>query len=91
MRHRTLWVALGLAEAKSQHDPLEAEALSRWAEGKRTLLEIGVAEGASARLRRSMDPTGKLWCLCTLPSVAESGLQHGAEGGSADACQVQER
>ena len=64
MRHRTLWVALGLAEAKSQHDPLEAEALSRWAEGKRTLLEIGVAEGASALvLRRSMDPTGKLWKL----------------------------
>ena len=51
MRHRTLWVALGLAEAKSQHDPLEAEALSRWAEGKRTLLEIGVAEGASALVR----------------------------------------
>lgn len=64
MRHRTLWVALGLQSAEPQHSPAESEALTRWASGRRQLVEIGVAEGASAsRLRSAMDPSGDLWLI----------------------------
>lgn len=62
--YRTFWVALGLIEARAQHSPKEAEALTRWSRGLHPLVEVGVAEGASAAvLRASMDPNGALWLI----------------------------
>ena len=64
LQHRTLWVALGLQAARAQHTLEEAACLTRWARGRRQLLEIGVAEGASALiLRQAMDPNGDLWLI----------------------------
>jgi predicted O-methyltransferase YrrM len=43
---------------------LEGEALARWARGRKTLVEIGVAEGASALgLREAMHPEGTLFLI----------------------------
>lgn len=62
VRHRTLWVALGVQPEKAQHSPAEGDGLTRWAAGRRRLVEIGVADGASAnRLRSAMEPSGDLW------------------------------
>jgi len=54
MKYRTLWVALGIQRPRPQHSPQEAEALRRWARGRRSLVEVGVAEGASAAVLRSV-------------------------------------
>lgn len=64
MKHRTLWVAVGVQRAQPQHTAEEATCLTRWAAGRRRLVEIGVAEGASALvIRRAMHPTGDLWLI----------------------------
>ena len=64
MKHRTIWVALGVKPGQPQHTVEEASCLAKWAGGRRRLVEIGVAEGASAFiLRRVMDPDGDLWLI----------------------------
>jgi predicted O-methyltransferase YrrM len=45
----------------AQHTRREHEALQRWVEGRKQVVEIGVAEGASAMaLRQAMAPSGSL-------------------------------
>jgi len=52
---------LGVRPIAGQHTPEEHRALKKWAAGKTNLVEIGVAEGASAvALREAMAPNGKL-------------------------------
>ena len=47
-----------------QHTEAEDAALRKWATGKSNLVEIGVAEGASAvTLREVMSNKGKLWLI----------------------------
>lgn len=64
-RHRLLrhpvFAWLGMRPVAGQHTAGEHEALKKWAEGKSSLVEIGVAEGASAvALREAMSPGGRL-------------------------------
>lgn len=47
-RNRSVFGALGLRPAQSEHTEAEGELLRRYARGKRSLVEIGVAEGGSA-------------------------------------------
>jgi predicted O-methyltransferase YrrM len=55
---------LGLRPIIAQHTRLEGEALSRWAAGRRHVVEIGVAGGASAlELRRAMAAEGTLYLI----------------------------
>jgi len=62
--YRSLWVALGIVGAKAQHTKGEADALRRWASGRSAIVEIGVAEGASAAvLLSSMSSGGNLWLV----------------------------
>lgn len=64
LRDRHLGAALGLRAAKAQHSPAEAAALAEHATGRRAAAEIGVAEGVSAALLRSvMAPEGVLWLI----------------------------
>ena len=52
---------LGFRPIVAQHTRAEDEALGRWAKGRKHIIEIGVAEGASAlKLRQSMAPDGVL-------------------------------
>jgi len=54
---------LGLRPIFAQHTQAEHDALLRWGAGRRSVVEIGVAEGASAcALRKVMSPQGDL-CL----------------------------
>jgi len=60
LRH-PLFAWLGIRPVAGQHTRDEHEALKRWAAGKSSLVEIGVAEGASAvALREVMSPDGTL-------------------------------
>ena len=62
--HRSLLVAIGIEAAQAQHTKDEANALKRWAYGRSTLLEIGVADGASAAvLLSAMRAGGDLWLV----------------------------
>lgn len=55
---------LGLRPVLGQHTPAEHVALAKWAAGKSRLVEIGVAEGASALgLREAMSDGGTLWLI----------------------------
>jgi predicted O-methyltransferase YrrM len=55
---------LGLRPIFAQHTSVEHEALKRWAGGRRRLVEIGVAEGASAlALREAMSLDGTLYLI----------------------------
>lgn len=55
---------LGLRPFVGQHTAAEHAALQRWAQGRKTLVEIGVAEGVSAlALREAMSPEGKLYLI----------------------------
>jgi predicted O-methyltransferase YrrM len=55
---------LGLRRVISQHTVLEEAALKRWSAGRSSLIEIGVAEGASAlALRKSMSPKATLYLI----------------------------
>jgi predicted O-methyltransferase YrrM len=59
-----LFAWLGLRPVIAQHTREENEALRRWALGKRTLVEIGVAEGASAvTVRQVMHSSGILYLI----------------------------
>lgn len=54
----------GLRRPKAQHTEAEHIALRNHARGKRSAVEIGVAEGASAvALREAMDPQGTLYLV----------------------------
>jgi hypothetical protein len=60
LRH-PLFAWLGLRPVLSQHTAAEHAALKRWAAGRASLVEIGVAEGASAvALREAMSSEGVL-------------------------------
>jgi predicted O-methyltransferase YrrM len=55
---------LGLRPFVAQHTAAEHAALGRWASGRITLVEIGVAEGVSAlALREAMSPDGTLYLI----------------------------
>jgi predicted O-methyltransferase YrrM len=55
---------LGLRPSVGQHTAEEHSALQRWAQGRQTQVEIGVAEGVSAlALREAMAPNGKLYLI----------------------------
>jgi predicted O-methyltransferase YrrM len=63
MRH-PLFLWLGLRPVLAQHTRVENEALERWASKRRQVVEIGVAEGASAlALREAMSPDGTLYLI----------------------------
>ncbi len=63
-RTRPLWALLGLRPALAQHTPAEGELLRRLATGARCIVELGVAEGASAyELRRVMAPDATLYLV----------------------------
>jgi Methyltransferase domain len=60
LRH-PVFAWLGFRPVAGQHTAGEHEALKKWATGRCSLVEIGVAEGASAvALRESMSPGGTL-------------------------------
>lgn len=55
---------MGLRPVLGQHTHGEDTALRKWATGKSRLVEIGVAEGASAvTLREAMAAQGNLWLI----------------------------
>jgi predicted O-methyltransferase YrrM len=55
---------LGLRPPLAQHTALEHAALERWARERKSLVEIGVAEGVSAlALRENMHQDGTLWLV----------------------------
>jgi predicted O-methyltransferase YrrM len=59
-----LFALLGLRPVLGQHTYAEDAALRKWATGRSKLVEIGVAEGASAMaLRQVMSPEGTLWLI----------------------------
>jgi predicted O-methyltransferase YrrM len=63
LRH-PLFAWLGLRPVWGQHTPAERQALREWAKARSALVEIGVAEGASAaEIREVMAPTGTLWLV----------------------------
>lgn len=60
LRH-PVYAWLGLRPALAQHTAAEHAALKRWAAGRKSLVEIGVAEGVSAvALREAMSGDGTL-------------------------------
>jgi predicted O-methyltransferase YrrM len=67
-RNSTISGALRLRPALAQHSEAEGALLERVAAGKRSIVEIGVAEGGSAwHTRRVMDPAGTLVLIDTYP------------------------
>lgn len=63
LRH-SVFAWLGIRPVLGQHSASEHEALGKWATGRTSLVEIGVAEGASAvALREAMSPAGTLWLI----------------------------
>ena len=63
LRH-PFYAWIGLRPALAQHTDAEHAALKRWAENRRHLVEIGVAEGVSAlALREAMAGDGRLWLV----------------------------
>ncbi len=63
LRH-PLFAWLGIRPALAQHTVAEHDALRTWATGRSNLVEIGVAEGASAvALREAMSSRGTLWLI----------------------------
>jgi predicted O-methyltransferase YrrM len=55
---------LGLRPVLAQHTAAEHESMQKWAAGRSTLVEIGVAEGVSAlALRESMSEQGTLYLI----------------------------
>ena len=64
LRERPLGALFGMRPPRGQHTAAEAEALARHVSGRRSVVEIGVAEGISAGIMRSaMDPAGVLWLV----------------------------
>jgi len=63
LRH-PVFALMGLRPILGQHTYAEDAALREWATGRSRLVEIGVAEGASAiTLRGVMSPEGSLWLI----------------------------
>jgi len=63
LRH-PVFAWLGLRPSMGQHTVGEHNALKKWATGRSRLVEIGVAEGASAvGLREVMSASGTLWLI----------------------------
>jgi len=63
LRH-PVFALFGLRPILGQHTHAEDTALREWASGRSRLVEIGVAEGASAlTLRQAMSPQGILWLI----------------------------
>jgi predicted O-methyltransferase YrrM len=63
LRH-PVFAWIGLRPVLGQHTAAEHAALKRWATQRSSLVEIGVAEGASAIvLRQAMSPSGTLWLI----------------------------
>jgi predicted O-methyltransferase YrrM len=63
LRH-PIFAWLGIRPLLGQHTASEHAALKKWAAGKSRMVEIGVAEGASAvALREVMSPSGTLWLI----------------------------
>ena len=63
LRH-PVFAWLGLRPVLGQHTAGEHRTLRKWAKGKTSLVEIGVAEGASAvALREAMSASGTLWLI----------------------------
>lgn len=59
-----LFAWAGLRPVQAQHTKAEHDALQRYARGRRSIVEIGVAEGASAAaIREVMDPSGTLYLV----------------------------
>jgi hypothetical protein len=59
-----VFALLGFRPILGQHTHAEDAALGEWATGRTKLVEIGVAEGASAvTLRRVMSPRGIFWLI----------------------------
>ena len=67
-RNSTVAGALGLRPALAQHSEAEGALLEKLADGARSIVEIGVAEGGSAwHARRVMDPEGSMLLIDTYP------------------------
>src|SRR5579862_6539697 len=63
LRH-PLYACLGLRPVLAQHTAAEHTTFKRWAVGRRSVVEIGVAEGVSAlAMRESMDADGTLYLI----------------------------
>lgn len=63
LRH-PVFAWLGIRPVLGQHTAAEHAALRKWARGRSSLVEIGVAEGASAlALREAMSSSGTLWLI----------------------------
>lgn len=63
LRH-PLWAWLGARPALAQHTAAEHAAIKRWATNRRSLAEIGVAEGVSARaIREAMAEDATLYLI----------------------------
>lgn len=63
LRH-PLFAFIGLRPIAAQHSYAEHEALRQWAKDRRSVVEIGVAEGASATaLRQSMAADGTIYLI----------------------------
>lgn len=63
LRH-PIFAWLGLRPTFAQHTRAEHEALREWARGRRTVVELGVAEGGSAvALREAMAADGTLYLI----------------------------
>lgn len=63
LRH-PVFAWLGIRPVWGQHTAAEHTALTRWASKRVNLVEIGVAEGASAvALHEAMSPRGTLWLV----------------------------
>lgn len=67
LRH-PVFAWLGLRPVFAEHSRAEHDALRRWAAGRRSVVEIGVAEGASAcALRAAMSADGALYLVDPFP------------------------
>ena len=67
LRH-PLFAWLGVRPIAAEHTSAEHEGLRRWARGRARVVEIGVAESASACvLRESMSPEGSLYLVDPYP------------------------
>jgi predicted O-methyltransferase YrrM len=67
-RNSTIAGALRLRPALAQHSEAEGALIERFAAGRRSIVEIGVAEGGSAwHARRVMDPAGRMVLIDTYP------------------------
>jgi predicted O-methyltransferase YrrM len=70
-----LFQLMGFRGAIAQHTPAEEALLQKYARDRKSIVEIGVAEGASAvALRHVADPVGTLYLIDPYPSGRMPGL-----------------